>query len=284
MAAKKGGLGRGYQSLFIDNSSDINADSGITTLPIGEIEPDREQPRKDFDEEKLNDLASSIAEHGVLQPILVRPHSNGGYKIVAGERRYRAARIADLREIPVIIKSFSDEEAAAIALIENLQREDLNPIEEARGIDKLIKEYNLSQEQAAERLSKSRPAITNSLRLLSLPEEVLSMVEDGSLSAGHARSLLSLKNGDDMLALAEKCIAENLSVRRVEELVKKQNSEKKSVTADKKKDKFYEEATLALKNNLGREVSIKTARKGGSLIIEFFDKEDLQKLIKMFDE
>ena len=202
MATKKGGLGKGFDSLFLDNSADALSEGGSVILPISDIEPDRGQPRTKFAEEALAELEASIREFGVLQPLLVRPMSDGSYKIVAGERRYRAARRAGLSEVPVIIKSLTDAEAAAIALIENLQREDLNPIEEAAGIRKLIEEYGYTQEEAAEKLSKSRPAIANALRLLALPKDVMKLVEEGTLSAGHARALRSAAPGTETFSAA----------------------------------------------------------------------------------
>ena len=187
MAAKKGGLGRGFEALFEDNSAEDLSPESVSSLPIGELEPNRDQPRKFFDDEALNDLTESIREHGVLQPILVRPASDGSYRIVAGERRYRAAVNAGLKSVPVIVKVLSDRDAALIALIENLQREDLTPFEEAEGIKKLMEEYGLTQEQTGDRLGRSRSAVTNALRLLELPAEIREMVEKDVLSASHAR-------------------------------------------------------------------------------------------------
>lgn len=284
MAAKKGGLGKGFDSLFLDNSSDVLSDGGSVMLPIGDIEPDRGQPRTKFTEEALAELEASIREFGVLQPLLVRPMSDGSYKIVAGERRWRAARRAELKEVPVIIKSLTDAEAAAIALIENLQREDLNPIEEAAGIKKLIEEYGYTQEEAAQKLSKSRPAIANALRLLSLPKDVAKMVEEGILSAGHARALLGLDDEQEISDIAKEIVEKQLSVRQTEQLVKALRKPKKAVSAKKARDKFYDEVELALSGVLARKVTVSNSGKGGKIEIEFFDADDLQKLAKLFQE
>lgn len=284
MAAKKGGLGKGFDSLFLDNSSDVLSEGGSVMLPIGDIEPDRGQPRTKFTEEALSELEASIREFGVLQPLLVRPMSDGSYKIVAGERRWRAARRAELTEVPVIIKSLTDSEAAAIALIENLQREDLNPIEEAFGIQKLIEEYGFTQEEAATKLSKSRPAITNALRLLALPKDVLKSVEDGLLSAGHARALLGLEDEEQISDIAREIVEKQLSVRQTEQLVKALKKPKKNTVKQKTRDKFYDEVELALSQTLARKVVVSNSGKGGKLEIEFFDSDDLQKIAKLFSE
>ncbi len=284
MAAKKGGLGKGFDSLFLDNSSEVLSDGGSVMLPIGDIEPDRGQPRTKFTEEALAELEASIREFGVLQPLLVRPMSDGSYKIVAGERRWRAARRAELKEVPVIIKSLTDAEAAAIALIENLQREDLNPIEEAAGIKKLIEEYGYTQEEAAQKLSKSRPAIANALRLLSLPKDVAKMVEEGILSAGHARALLGLDDEQEISDIAKEIVEKQLSVRQTEQLVKALRKPKKAMSAKKARDKFYDEVELALSGVLARKVTVSNSGKGGKIEIEFFDADDLQKLAKLFQE
>lgn len=284
MAVKKSGLGKGFDSLFLDNSSDALSEGGSVMLPIGEIEPDRGQPRTKFTEEALMELEASIREFGVLQPLLVRPMSDGSYRIVAGERRWRAARRAGLNEVPVIIKSLTDAEAAAIALIENLQREDLNPIEEAAGIKKLIEEYGYTQEEAAEKLSKSRPAITNALRLLSLPKDVSKMLEEGKISTGHARALLGLDDEQTISDIANEIVEKQLSVRQTEQLVKALKKPKKEASPKKARDKFYDEVELALSGVLARKVVVSNSGKGGKLEIEFFDEEDLQKLAKLFSE
>lgn len=285
LATKKSGLGRGYDSLFVENSAELS-DVPSAMLPIGEIEPDALQPRKSFDDEALGELSASILEHGILQPLLVRPMTNGGYMIVAGERRYRAARLAGLREVPVIIKSLSDEQAAAIALIENLQREDLNAIEQAQGIRRLMDEFGFTQEQAAERLSKSRPAVANALRLLTLPEELIEEVRGGFLSAGHARALLGLEKKDEISTVGRAVIDKNLSVRDTEKLVKTLN---KPQSEPRKKEAainvFLQETALALTETLGRAVRIVPGKNGrGTIEFEYFDEDDLCKLAKRFEE
>lgn len=277
MAKKKGGLGRGIESLFIDNSVEEN-DSSVNKLRIMEIEPNRNQPRKDFDEKALSELAESIEHHGVLQPLVVRPLTNGNYQLVAGERRWRAARIAGLSEVPVIIKELTDEEVIEIAMIENLQREDLNPLEEALGYRYMMDELKITQEQAAEKVGKSRPAVANALRLLKLPDEIQNMVKNNLISPGHARALLGFDSEDMMLQTAKMIVKEDLSVRDVETLVKKSKKVPK-LPKQQVRDKFFSEVELALVENLGRKVKIKEAKQdAGVLEIEFFDKDDLEGL------
>lgn len=277
MGKKLSGLGRGLDSLFADNSvEEINP--SVNKLRIMEIEPNHNQPRKDFDEKALSELAESIEQHGVLQPLVVRPLANGSYQLVAGERRWRAARIAGLTEVPVVIKELTDEEVIEIAMIENLQREDLNPLEEALGYRYMMDELKITQEQAAEKVGKSRPAVANALRLLKLPNEVQEMVKNNLISPGHARALLGFDSDDMILQTAKMIIKEDLSVRDVETLVKKS---KKVPKASKKqiRDKFFSEVELALVENLGRKVKIKEAKQdAGVLEIEFFDKDDLEGL------
>lgn len=279
MAVKRNGLGRGLESLFVDNSvEEINASTN--KLKLMEIEPNHDQPRKIFDEKALTELADSIAQHGVLQPLVVRPMTNGGYQLVAGERRWRAARIAGLSEVPVVIKELTDEETIEIAMVENLQREDLNPLEEALGYSYMMQELKITQEEAAEKVGKSRPAIANSLRLLKLPEEIQEMVKNNLISAGHARALLGFANESDIIATANMIIKEDISVRQIEALVKLSKKAPKEPKPEKKKEKFFSEVELALKNNLGRKVKIKESGKKGAgvLEIEFFDKSDLESL------
>lgn len=281
---KKGGLGRGFDSLFLDNSSEGAGNEGTVSLPIGDIEPDKNQPRTNFSEDALLELENSIREYGVLQPLLVRPMSDGGYMIVAGERRWRAARRAGLSEIPVIIKSLSDREAAAIALIENLQREDLDPIEQANGIKRLMDEFGYTQNETGEKLSMSRPAIANALRLLMLPEDVLARVSKGELSAGHARTLLGINDRSLISDAAKKVAADGLSVRQTEALVKMLNKAPAPPKRAKSRDKFYDEVELAIGGSLARNVKIINKGKGGKLEIEYFDRDDLLKLSKLFNE
>lgn len=277
MAKKLGGLGRGLDSLFADNSvEEINP--SVNKLRIMEIEPNHDQPRKDFDEKSLSELAESIEQHGVLQPLVVRPLANGSYQLVAGERRWRAARIAGLTEVPVVIKELTDEEVIEIAMIENLQREDLNPLEEALGYRYMMDELNITQEQAAEKVGKSRPAVANALRLLKLPNEIQDMVKNNLISPGHARALLGFDSEDMIVQTAKMIIKEDLSVREVENLVKKSKKMPK-VAKQQKRDKFFSEVEIALVENLGRKVKIKESKQdAGVLEIEFFDKDDLEGL------
>ena len=286
MPPKKGGLGKGYNALFADNSVEELGEGGsVVKLRLHDIEPNKNQPRQVFDDEALSELADSIKEHGVLQPLIVRPLADGSYQLVAGERRWRASRLAGLTEVPVIVKTLTDSEVAVIALIENLQRENLNPIEEAEGISRLIEEYSFTQEQAAEKLGKSRTAVTNTLRLMNLPEKVRSLVSDEFLSAGHARALLGLTEKGIIEEIADEVVAKKLSVRETEKLVKQMNSytEKKPKKV-KKRDTFYDEVELSLADALGRKVVVKNSGRGGKLEFEFFDKEDLMKLAKLFEE
>lgn len=284
--AKKGGLGTGLDALFQDNSP-IESEKSIITLSVNEVEPNREQPRKEFDEKALSELSKSIEKNGVIQPILVRPVTGGAYRIVAGERRWRAARMAGLQEVPVVIREMSDEDAAVFALIENLQREDLNPIEEAEGIRSLIEEFGMTQEEAADRVGKSRTAVTNTLRLLKLPANILSMVAQGKITVGHARALIPLEEEGEMLRIANAVVDNGLTVREVEKTVKTALAGEKSKPAkrEKKRDKYYDEVELALTQTLGRKVKIYLSKGGkGTLEFEFFGKEDLSKLAKEFEK
>ena len=282
---KKSGLGKGLDALFFDNAIDEST-SGSVKLGINEIEPNRDQPRKTFDEQALSELAQSISEHGVIQPLLVRPMTDGSYQLIAGERRWRASRMAGLTEVPVVIREMSDSEAMELALVENLQREDLNPIEEARGFQLLMETYALTQEQAAKRVGKSRPAVANAMRLLLLPEEALQMVESGALSAGHARALLGLPKSEDILPLAKQVVEKGLSVRETERLVRTLTQDKpKREKRVKKRDTFYDEAELAFSEALGRKAKVFLSSGGkGTVEIEFFGKEDLGKLLQQFDK
>ena len=274
MAKKKmGGLGKGLDLLFADLPETSSDDAAASTLPLREIEPDPAQPRKQFDDDALNQLADSITENGLLQPIAVRPKKLGtGYIIIAGERRWRAARLAGLDEVPVIIKDVSDEQAAALALIENLQREDLNPIEVAEGCHQLIEKYGLTQETAAKKLGKSRSSVTNSLRLLALPQEVRHKVSEGILSAGHAKVLLGLPTQELMQQAAEEIEANGLNVRQTEALCKKL-----AKPAKPPKPKRAVEIEAALKEVTGSEVHVEYKDGKGSLKIDFYSDEMLQK-------
>ena len=282
MAKKKmGGLGKGLDLLFADLPETSSDDAAASTLPLREIEPDPAQPRKQFDDDALNQLADSITENGLLQPIAVRPKKLGtGYIIIAGERRWRAARLAGLDEVPVIIKDVSDEQAAALALIENLQREDLNPIEVAEGCHQLIEKYGLTQETAAKKLGKSRSSVTNSLRLLALPQEVRYKVSEGILSAGHAKVLLGLPTQELMQQAAEEIEANGLNVRQTEALCKKRA--KPAKPPKPKPDPFNRpkravEIEAALKEVTGSEVHVEYKDGKGSLKIDFYSDEMLQK-------
>lgn len=284
--AKKSGLGRGMDALFLDNSA-ADAAASAVTLPINEIEPNRDQPRKVFNEKALGELAASIEKNGVLQPLLVRPMSDGSYRLIAGERRWRAARMAGLHEVPVTIREMTDEEAGVFALIENLQREDLNPVEEARGIKSLIDAYGFTQEEAADRIGKSRTAVTNTLRLLKLPEPLLQLLAEEKLSAGHCRALLPLENEAEALKIAGAAVKDRLSVRQVEKMVRQalEGEKAKPVKRDKKRDRYYDEVELALTETLGRKVKIYLSKGGrGTLEFEFFGREDLEKLAAVLDK
>ena len=280
MAAKKGGLGRGLDALFADNSIEEIASTSAVKLKIMDIEPNRDQPRKIFDEDALAELADSIAKHGVIQPLLVRPMPDGSYQLVAGERRWRASRMAGLTEVPVVIKELSDDEAMALALIENLQREDLNAIEEAQGIKALMDTLSLTQDEAAERVGKSRPAVANALRLLKLPDSVIALVSDGKLSPGHARALLGFKDEQDIIETADLIIEKGLTVRDVEKIVKKRNKEPKAEKPAARRACYYDDVELALTDFLGRKVKVgtKPGKESGVLEIDFFDKDDLTRL------
>ncbi len=273
--AKKGGLGRGLDALFTENAGD---EQGRAEIRISEIEPNREQPRKDFDEQALAELADSIAKHGLIQPILVRPLPGGGYQIVAGERRWRASRIAGLSTVPVIIRELDDEAAMELALIENLQREDLNPVEEALGYRTLMEDYGMTQEQAAQRVGKSRPAVANALRLLNLSAHELELVRKGEISAGHGRALLAISE-PQVREKAVEMARSGMSVREIERLAKaRKKGDDASARSGRKKDDndtYYSELELALHTELGRKVRIIRSGKKGVLQIEFYGKEDL---------
>lgn len=284
MAPKKNGLGRGLSSLLADNSIEENSAAGAVKLNILDIEPNKEQARKQFDEAALSELADSIAQHGVLQPLLVRPIIGGGYQLIAGERRWRASRIAGLTQVPVIIKELSDDEAAVISLIENLQREDLNPVEEALGFASLIKDFNLTQEDAAKRVGKSRPVVANALRILKLPEKVLDLVRENKLSAGHARAIVAVEDEKTVLLIAETVVAKGLSVRATEKMVKALTAEKKTASTKRtSRPTFFDEVELALNNSLGRKAKVVTqsGKECGTLEIAFYDKEDLARIAKI---
>ena len=280
MAVKKGGLGRGLDALFADNSVEESSQTPVK-LKIMEIEPNREQPRKIFDEAALSELADSIATHGVIQPLLVRPIKDGGYQLVAGERRWRAARIAGLTEVPVVIKDLTDSETVELAMVENLQREDLNPLEEALGYKFMMEKLAITQDEAAQKVGKSRPAVANALRLLKLPDEIQAMVENKQLSPGHARALLSFESEAKMLEVAKLIVAKGLSVREIEKMAK--NSKKEIKTKPiKKRDTYFDEVELAISKATGRKVKVKETAK--TIEIEFFNNDDLAKIAKALQD
>lgn len=274
--AKKSGLGKGLGALMLENNTDSMVST--STLNINEITPNKEQPRKTFDETALEELADSIRQHGVLQPLLVRPLTSGGYQLVAGERRWRASRLAELKEVPVIIKELSDTEAMEIAIIENLQREDLNPIEEAEGLQALIDKCGYTQEQVATSVGKSRPAITNALRLLKLPEEVREMAKDGTISAGHARALLAFDNQPMMIECANQIVSKKFTVRDVEKMAKRPATSSTKTKTAQRRDSFYDEVELSLTEALGTKVRVYNGRNKGTLEIEFYTLDDLKNI------
>ncbi len=282
MAVKKSGLGRGLTSLFDENSSD---NEGAVTLNLNDIEPNRDQPRKDFDETALSELADSIAQHGLIQPIVVKPNLDGRYSIIAGERRWRASRMAGLTEVPVVIKEADEQTLMEIALIENLQREDLNAVEEALGYRSLIDTYGLTQEEVAKKMGKSRSAVTNALRLLALNDNELEALRRGSISAGHARALLSC-NDEATRAKMLIAAADGASVRELEKTAADAKKAKSAANAaPQKKPTFYSEVELSLKNEMRRKVHINPSGNGkGTLTIEFFSDDELAEFAKRLAE
>lgn len=277
MAAQKG-LGKGLGAL-LDMSPAVEEAGPPRTLPIQKIEPNPNQPRKVFDEEELLALSDSIAQHGLIQPIAVREAGEGYYQIVAGERRWRASRMAGLREVPVVVLQADDRTLMELALIENLQREDLNPMEEAFGLQALMDEYNLTQEQVADRIGKSRSAVANSLRLIALPKDIQKLVESGELSAGHARAVLSLKSAKLQKSAVEKILIDALSVRQAEALCKRLAAEDKPKKAKSEPAVDYlAECEKTLTHRLGRNVKIVSGARKGRFEIEFYGQDDLQRL------
>ena len=278
MASQKG-LGKGLGALLGDFADEPQEKSAYQSLPIYKVEPNPDQPRKEFDPEELENLAESIRVHGLIQPLTVREMPTGYYQIIAGERRWRAARLAKLSEVPVVVIDADDRKAMELALIENLQRQDLNPVEEALGYKSLMEDYGLTQEKAASRVGKSRPAVANALRLLGLNPEVLELVRTGSLTAGHARAIAGLKSEKKQLEAAKKVIALSLSVRQTETLCK--NMEKEP--APKKEEVFavdyVAECEKSLSKHLGRGVKIVNGKRKGRFELEFYGQEDLQKLL-----
>lgn len=278
MAMKQRGLGRGLGALLTDYSEN-DAAQAVTTLPLQRIEPNPNQPRKRFDEVELQALADSIAQHGLLQPLAVRDMGNGYYQIIAGERRWRACRLAGLSEVPVTVVEADDRTVMELALVENLQREDLNPMEEAEGYRVLLEEYGLTQEQAAQQVGKSRSAVANALRLLTLSDEVRALVENGELTAGHARALLTLPNGRLQKAAAQKILALRLSVRQAEAMCKRMAAEEKPKEEPEPLAVDYiAECEKHLTRRLGRRVRIVNGKRKGRVELDFYGDDDLQKL------
>ena len=278
MASSKG-LGKGLGALLGDFSEEPLEQSAYRELPIYKVEPNPDQPRRDFDEEELQALADSIGEHGIIQPLTVRELNSGYYQIIAGERRWRAARIAGLSDVPVVVIEADDRKAMELALIENLQRENLNPVEEALGYQTLIQEYGLTQEDAAKQVGKSRPAVANALRLLGLCPQVLEKLKTGELTAGHARAILTLKTEKKQMEAAQKIIALALSVRQAETLCKNMTKEpaaKKEITFAVD---YVAECEKSLSKHLGRGVKIVNGKRKGRFELEFYGEEDLQKLL-----
>ncbi len=288
MAAKKSGLGRGLSEIFMQNESEDQ--NSTVTLKISEIEPNRKQPRQEFEPEALNELSDSIAQHGVLQPLVVRPIFGGGYEIVAGERRFRAARMAGLTEVPVVIRELTDAQTMELALIENLQREDLSDLELAMGYDALMKEYEMTQEQIASTVNKSRSSVANTLRLMKLPESIKNMLTNGDISSGHARALLGLDDEEIMEEVAKEIVENNLSVRETEKRVQNINKEKENEekTVSEKIDRrpqYYREVELSLSESFGRKVVVNQKNKNsGTLVLEFYGEDDLKELMKHFKD
>ena len=288
MAKKNSGLGRGLDAIFLDNSlseENTHNEDKIHKLKISLIDPNKDQPRKHFDKDALEQLAESIAENGLLQPILVREYGEGRYQIIAGERRFRASKLAGLSEIPAIILERDDRKAAQIALIENIQREDLNPIEEALAYKSLAEEYDMTQEEVSLKVGKSRSAIANSIRLLDLPDEILTLVASKELSAGHARTLLGVKDRDNMILLAQRAVEEELSVRILEDAVKEINKPKKTENEVEEKPlpivDYIRELELRVQSHLGRKCKIEEKGRKKTITLSYEDNEDLDEILKI---
>lgn len=278
----KGGLGRGFGALLGDSLGEDEELDGVSTLPMTLIEPNADQPRRQFDPELLRELTESIAMHGVISPITVRRMDNGYYQIIAGERRWRAARSAGLTEIPAMVIEADDSEVMQMALIENLQRADLSPIEEAEGYDSLMREHGLTQEQVAERVGKSRPAVANALRLLQLPEEAREMVASGALSAGHARAVLAIKDSEKQREALEKM--SKMSVRQAERYAKACNRPPKEPVKPAFEVDYMAEVESKLEAALGRKVTITQGKTSGSVALEYYGADDLERLIAALEK
>ena len=278
MAIKRG-LGRGLDALY-DNTEAAEAEQkDLIELRISMIEPNHDQPRKDFDEDALITLSNSIAEHGIIQPIIVSPSENGFYKIIAGERRWRAAKMAGLREIPAIVRTYEKQKAAEVAMLENLQREDLNPIEEAEGYKNLMENFGLTQESLSRSLGKSRSAIANSVRILSLPQNIIDLVRNGLISEGHARTLLSIEDDAEKQRLAEEIINGKLSVRDTEKIAGEKKTAKK-IAEKKEISPEIKEMEKRLSDNFGSKVKIITGRKKGKIEIEYYGNDDFTRIME----
>ena len=287
MAKKKSGLGKGIDAIFMENETESR--DSLVGRGIDEISPNRSQPRTEFDPEALAELTDSISKHGVLQPILVRPLIAGGYQIVAGERRYRASLQAGLSEIPAIVRELDDKETMEIALIENLQRKDLTAVEEALGYDALMKNHGFTQEEVAEAVGKSRSAVANALRLLTLPDAVIELIKEGKLSAGHARALVSIEDEEISIRLANEIVDNGLSVRAVESLAKNVQKKKKVKETDGRKSKkptYFAEVEMALSENMGRRVVVTAAKNGtgGTISIDFYSDDELKAIANRIAE
>lgn len=290
MAKKNSGLGRGLSAIFLDNSIDEEKErdeNRVEHLKLSLIDPKSDQPRKYFDKEALEELSASIVENGLLQPILVREYGEGRYQIIAGERRFRASKLAGLAEIPAIILEKDDKKAAQIALIENIQREDLNPLEEAMAYRSLADEFDMTQEELSLKVGKSRSAIANMVRLLDLPDEILTLVASRELSAGHARTLLGVKNRDNMILLAQRAVENDLSVRVLEEEVKRINKQKKTAEVEEDEEgelpviDYFRELEIRMQSHLGRKVKIEGKGKKKTVTLSYEDNEDLDELLKL---
>ena len=286
MAVERG-LGRGLGALLGDAALQ-SQEGGSLSLPISQVEPGLKQPRKRFEEEALQDLADSIRTHGIIQPLTVRRLSSGYYQIIAGERRWRAAKLAGLTEVPAVIIEADDRKVMELGLIENLQREDLNPIEEANGYKVLVEEYGLTQEEVAQRVGKSRPAVANALRLLALPDPVCQLLEEGKLSAGHARAILSIPNGGLQMQLAKKVVEDGLSVRQTEALAKRLSAGEKEAPSPASTGPdlsiYYKEAEKSLATRFGRKVHIVNGKKKGKIELEYYDPDDLNALLELLEQ
>ena len=286
MASKARGLGKGLGALMGDAALSGNEGNSLL-LPISQVEPGLNQPRKFFDEDALHDLADSIREHGIIQPLTVRRLASGYYQIIAGERRWRAARLAGLTEVPAVIIEADDKKVMELGLIENLQREDLNPMEEAEGYEVLMRDHGMTQEDVARRMGKSRPAVANALRLLTLPQGVRPLVEDGKLSAGHARAVLAVKGGEKaQTAFADLIVKNGLSVRQAEEKAKTFTlvAEEKPVKPADPNAIYIKEAEESLSGRLGRKVTITSGKKKGRLELEYYGVDDLNNLLDLLEQ